>query len=501
MRRATVFSVVFVACCASLLKAGDAPNINFDQGVDSSSALKQAKKALSRDGLKDFPPILERLRLPPHLERIVAATVPPPDSPIGAMEEIRPCDEYVPELDDRGSALTTKDKQIPCTLADRSHFIWGGQSEAAHDGPVVLGEAYEALPRDSEPYRDSEKWLAQVPRLPQHQRPPFESRHQGIRTTRQGLMADGRGSDRNEEELVVRVRVLNNWSARIDARRNRIEQDRANYSRECLSAPVPPDQFKICEAWRTRAKSCIDRHNASVGRYNPTAAQFRADRDRHFSTVDSFKGKVRMWEAQEVKPFNEAVQQALTNNPAGKCEVSVWESLVKRKDAACAGIPKPCSEDDHCADIASSMKANRACHKAAEELNEQCFESKHPEHSQTASNAAKAADACQAIFAKKCSGWDPHTGRCDKVEHERYQSHVDAVCGLQSSCEKVPFKECDILREFYHKNLICRDARDEINEVCYAGGDSGHRQARNDAQKAAEKCFERIKDDQCGSVR
>jgi hypothetical protein len=36
--------------------------------------------------------------------------------------------------------------------------------------------------------------------------------------------------------------------------------------------------------------------------------------------------------------------------------------------------------------------------------------------------------------------------------------------------------------------MACAAARDEINIVCFGGGDDGHRQAADDARRAAARC-------------
>lgn len=49
-------------------------------------------------------------------------------------------------------------------------------------------------------------------------------------------------------------------------------------------------------------------------------------------------------------------------------------------------------------------------------------------------------------------------------------------------------QDCATLSANIGKNLACAAARDRVNKKCFAGGNPGHRQAANEARKAAAKC-------------
>jgi RHS repeat-associated protein len=78
-------------------------------------------------------------------------------------------------------------------------------------------------------------------------------------------------------------------------------------------------------------------------------------------------------------------------------------------------------------------------------------------------------------------------GKCTQTQHRRLQDEVDAACKIQRRCD--PSQDCPELHENYYKNIRCAQARDEINNTCFAGGDAGHRQAANDARNAAKRCI------------
>jgi type VI secretion system secreted protein VgrG len=77
-------------------------------------------------------------------------------------------------------------------------------------------------------------------------------------------------------------------------------------------------------------------------------------------------------------------------------------------------------------------------------------------------------------------------GKCTAAQHRRLQDEVDAACKIPRRCD--PGQSCPELLDNYYKNIRCAQARDEINNTCFGGGDAGHRQAANDARNAAKRC-------------
>jgi hypothetical protein len=64
-------------------------------------------------------------------------------------------------------------------------------------------------------------------------------------------------------------------------------------------------------------------------------------------------------------------------------------------------------------------------------------------------------------------------------------------------CE--PSDSCDELQSKYYKNIRCAQARDNINNTCFGGGDAGHRQAANDARRAAQRCIAIMQQKNCAN--
>src|SRR5687767_7680633 len=87
------------------------------------------------------------------------------------------------------------------------------------------------------------------------------------------------------------------------------------------------------------------------------------------------------------------------------------------------------------------------------------------------------------VFAQSTPA-DP--GACTEVQHRALQDAVDAACKIPRRCSGL--QSCSELDSNYAKNIACADARDAINLTCYGGGDSGHRQAADDARRAAQRC-------------
>lgn len=77
-------------------------------------------------------------------------------------------------------------------------------------------------------------------------------------------------------------------------------------------------------------------------------------------------------------------------------------------------------------------------------------------------------------------------GNCSPHEHSCLQSAVNAACKRPRACR--PGQSQLVLRQNLNKNIACSEARDAINKKCYRGGDPGHRQAADDARRAAQNC-------------
>jgi type VI secretion system secreted protein VgrG len=77
-------------------------------------------------------------------------------------------------------------------------------------------------------------------------------------------------------------------------------------------------------------------------------------------------------------------------------------------------------------------------------------------------------------------------GNCTSERHRFLQDAVDAACKIPRRCDGG--QDCATLQSNYGKNQACASARDAINVECFGGGDAGHRQAADDARRAAARC-------------
>lgn len=86
-------------------------------------------------------------------------------------------------------------------------------------------------------------------------------------------------------------------------------------------------------------------------------------------------------------------------------------------------------------------------------------------------------------------------GDCKPSQHRWLQDQVNKNCKEgERSCEQN--QDCATLFKNLSKNFKCGDARREVNNTCFRGGDDKHIQAFLDAVGAAAKC-QRIIDQKC----
>ena len=81
------------------------------------------------------------------------------------------------------------------------------------------------------------------------------------------------------------------------------------------------------------------------------------------------------------------------------------------------------------------------------------------------------------------------TGRCDPDTHRRLQDDVDRYCkpGEQYRCG-IEGQSCDDTDANFKRLLKCVDARQTINNHCFDGGDTNHKQRLEEDKKALYKC-------------
>ena len=81
-------------------------------------------------------------------------------------------------------------------------------------------------------------------------------------------------------------------------------------------------------------------------------------------------------------------------------------------------------------------------------------------------------------------GADP--GDCTSIEHRGLQNEVNRACKRERKCRGTD--SCAVLAQRTGFNLECANARKVINNLCFKGGDSGHRDAVRDATNGVAKC-------------
>jgi hypothetical protein len=70
--------------------------------------------------------------------------------------------------------------------------------------------------------------------------------------------------------------------------------------------------------------------------------------------------------------------------------------------------------------------------------------------------------------------------------HRTLQNAVDAACSVPRSCNAS--QSCATLQANYDQHIACATARETINNACFRGGDSGHREAARNERNGAQRC-------------
>ncbi|RDH86396.1 MAG: hypothetical protein DIZ78_09510 [endosymbiont of Escarpia spicata] len=78
-------------------------------------------------------------------------------------------------------------------------------------------------------------------------------------------------------------------------------------------------------------------------------------------------------------------------------------------------------------------------------------------------------------------------GDCSPEQKLELQNYVNECCKRgKRACNAN--QTCDELKANYCKNKRCAEARKNINEACYDGGDEGHKEALCQTRAAITKC-------------
>jgi hypothetical protein len=100
----------------------------------------------------------------------------------------------------------------------------------------------------------------------------------------------------------------------------------------------------------------------------------------------------------------------------------------------------------------------------------------------------------------KANGTDARTdprygGNCDPNQYDKLDQAQKDAC-KPGGCNGLSKHNSDQLVEIYNKISIweqCRNARENIAEQCFAGGDDGHKKAIAQAQATADNCRDLLK--------
>jgi hypothetical protein len=83
----------------------------------------------------------------------------------------------------------------------------------------------------------------------------------------------------------------------------------------------------------------------------------------------------------------------------------------------------------------------------------------------------------------------PKCGNCDPAEHGFLQAGVNDSCKGRSSRCSTGMTPQELESRFW-QNVQCNFARQEINNRCFNGGNAGHREAADNARRAALRCLD-----------
>lgn len=315
MRRAPFFAILSAGLLsvAGLLRAGDSPPVDFDNGRDASGIIEHARKQGRLRYALPLDPIKEAGPQPAGLETLPALPEPSIEVETTGRLELPTgtgC-EQDPGKDDPGG-------ETPSLCAASKAATRNLKAAAL----VPVTGPYEPLPRDNPEYKESialrERIIGDVGvtgTIPPPVREALLNRWNLLDAKRTELIQAARPLDTDDERLSRFARRLNVWLDRINQRRTVLNANAATYNRLCLGRPLPDDEFRQCEAYRSRFNNCVDRHNASLGERNRLAGVWQSGKQCLESRGIPFREMVANWANRTVKIWNLDATKAL----AGGC--------------------------------------------------------------------------------------------------------------------------------------------------------------------------------------
>lgn len=299
---------------AGLLRAADSPPVDFDNGRDASGIIEHARKQGRLRYALPLDPIEEAGPQPAGLDSLPALTEPAIEVettgklplPIGTG-----C-EQDPGADDPGGETPSL-----CAVSKAASRSRGATTLVPITGP------YEPLPRDNPEYKESlalrERIIGDVGvtgPIPPPVREALLNRWNLLDAKRTELILAARPLDTDDERLSRFARRLNVWFDLIMQRKAVLDANTATYNRLCLGRPLPDDEFRQCEAYRSRFNSCVDRHNASRRERNRLVGVWQSGKQCLEARGVPFREMVANWANRTVKPWISDAIKAL----AGDCD-------------------------------------------------------------------------------------------------------------------------------------------------------------------------------------
>lgn len=189
------------------------------------------------------------------------------------------------------------------------------QIETAKDGDAIRISLrtgpYQPLPVNNASYHMARTYPPKLQSLPPPVREPLLRDFDEIETIRTGLIKEGGDLDVEDENVDIEARRLQVWGRRIEDRGAILDAQLAKYNQQCRSGPLPPNDVTTCRNWARVFNGCVDRHNASVARYNAAATAWRDSLKRIQTLGGAFKARVQNWDDFKIKPFMERARKAL----------------------------------------------------------------------------------------------------------------------------------------------------------------------------------------------
>jgi len=223
------------------LASDDAPNVNFDQGVDAAALLKKARELAA----KQLTPIS-------HVERKLLRV--------------------------------TKRKKL---------IVGPGQYQPV--SPLITGSAAYPLGVN---LRIDPKYLALDPAVLK----PLETDWTDITAVRSDLLSQASGWEGDNEQLYRDGQQLDRDLAGLQRRQTDLNTEIDQYNQACTTHPLPPDQYQQCVVWRdglikrkAQLESDISKYNGRVNSWNQRSSVIFDRRKTLVGVIEAWESRIQQW--------------------------------------------------------------------------------------------------------------------------------------------------------------------------------------------------------------